>query len=227
MGLTLNPDERAEFIDVFAWSYEDMLEYEAYVVGLETTLALGVKKLRIFGDSSLIINKISKRWKVRSESLAPYQTYLETLTDQLDKVEYTYLPREENQFAYALARLASMVRISKETEKMLLTIEKRHKPTYGQALNDEFEEEVQEDEEEPWCMDILNYVTKGEYPPKKREKRALRLLASQYVLINGELHKRVPKGRALLCVGKKEAQRVMRIICEGAYGTHMNGKMLV
>ena len=31
-------------------------EYEACVVGLETALALGVKKLRIFGDCSLIIN---------------------------------------------------------------------------------------------------------------------------------------------------------------------------
>src|SRR6187397_2599242 len=105
-------------------------EYEACVVGLETALALGAKKLRIFGDSSLIINQISKRWKVRSESLAPYQTYLETLTDQLEKVEYTYLPREENQFADALARLASMVRIPTEIEQMPLTIEKRHKPAY-------------------------------------------------------------------------------------------------
>ncbi|XP_021751464.1 uncharacterized protein LOC110717134 [Chenopodium quinoa] len=105
-------------------------EYEACVVCLETALALGGKKLRIFGDSSLIINIISKRWKVGSESLAPYQTYLETLTDQLDKVEYTYLLREENQFADALARLALMVRIPKEIEQMPLTIEKRHKPTY-------------------------------------------------------------------------------------------------
>src|SRR6187397_1486985 len=59
----------------------NVAEYEACMVGLETALALGVKKLRIFRDFSLIINQISKRWKVRSESLVPYQTYLETLTD--------------------------------------------------------------------------------------------------------------------------------------------------
>ncbi|XP_021719360.1 uncharacterized protein LOC110687036 [Chenopodium quinoa] len=201
-------------------------EYEAHVVGLEIALVVGVKKLRIFGDSSLIINQISKRWKVRSESLAPYQTYLETLTNQLDKAEYAYLQREENQFAGALVRLASMVRIPKETKQMPLTTVKRHKPAYVQALEDE--EEVQEDEGEPWYIDILNYVTKGENPPNtyKREKRALGHLASQYVLIDGELHKRVPKGRALLCVGKKEAQKAMRIIHEGACRTHMNGKML-
>ena len=170
-----------------------MLLNEACVVGLETALALGVKKLRIFGDSSLIIKQISKRWKVRSESLAPYQTYLETLIDQLEKVEYTYLPREENQSADALARLASMVRIPKKIEQMPLTIEKRHKSAYIQAIEDD-EVIQEEEEEEPLYTEILNYVTKGEYPfhADKREKRALRLLASQYVLINDELHKRVP-----------------------------------
>ena len=74
-------------------------EYEACILGLETVVALGIKKLRIYGDSSLIINQISKWWKVRSESLATYQAHLETLTEQLDEVEYTYLPREENQLA--------------------------------------------------------------------------------------------------------------------------------
>ena len=52
-------------------------------------------------------------------------------------------------------------------------------------------------------------------------------MASQYVLIDNEQHKRVPKGRALLCVGKKDAQRAMRIVHEGICGTHINGKMLV
>ena len=54
-------------------------EYEACIVGLETVLVIGIKKLRIYRDSSLIINQISKKWKVRSESLAPYQAFLETL----------------------------------------------------------------------------------------------------------------------------------------------------
>ena len=52
-------------------------EYEACIMGLEAALALGVQKLRVYGDSSLIINQISGKWKVRSESLAPYQSYLE------------------------------------------------------------------------------------------------------------------------------------------------------
>src|SRR5918999_367749 len=48
-------------------------EYEACIIGLNAAVALNVQKLRVYGDSSLIINQISGKWKVRSESLAPYQ----------------------------------------------------------------------------------------------------------------------------------------------------------
>ena len=71
---------------------------------------------------------------MRSEILAPYQAYLKTLTGQLEKVDYTYLRREENQFADALARLASMVRIPRGVEQMPLTIEKMPGPAYVQTL---------------------------------------------------------------------------------------------
>ena len=88
---------------------------------------------------------------------------------------------------------------------MPLTIKRRYEPAYVHALDDE--QEPQEEDEEPWYTDILNYVTRGEYPPNtdKRARRALRLLASQYVLIRGELHKRTAMGKNLLCIVKKKA----------------------
>ena len=39
-------------------------EYEACIIGLKAAVALGVQKLRVYGDSSLIINQVSGRWKV-------------------------------------------------------------------------------------------------------------------------------------------------------------------
>ncbi|XP_021758380.1 uncharacterized protein LOC110723337 [Chenopodium quinoa] len=125
----------------------NVVEYEACILELETVVALGIKKLRIYGDSSLIINQISKRWKMRSESLATYQAHLETLIEKLDEVEYTYLPREENQFADALAKLDLMVRIPRDTIRMLLTIEQRYEPTYVHALADK--QDSQEEDKEP------------------------------------------------------------------------------
>ena len=45
--------------------------------------------------------------------MKPYQQYLEDLTNTFDKIEYTIIPRAQNQFVDALATLASMVEIPK------------------------------------------------------------------------------------------------------------------
>ena len=48
---------------------------------------------------------------MKEEHLKPYQQYLEDLTKTFDKIEYTAIPRAQNQFVDALATLASMVEI--------------------------------------------------------------------------------------------------------------------
>ena len=49
--------------------------------------------------------------EVEEKHLKPYQQYLENLTKTFNKIEYTIIPRAQNQFADALATLASMVEI--------------------------------------------------------------------------------------------------------------------
>ena len=48
---------------------------------------------------------------MKEEHLKPYQQYLEDLTKTFDKIEYTIIPRTQNQFVDALDTLASMVEI--------------------------------------------------------------------------------------------------------------------
>ena len=122
--------------------------------------------------SSLIINQISGKWKVRSESLAPYQSYIEQLSEQIEELRYTYLPREENQFADALAKLASMINIPSSMAEMPLTIETRQEAAYVHAIDN-----VEQDEDEPWFTDIQRYLQSSEYPPhfSSKNRRVLRL----------------------------------------------------
>ena len=82
------------------------------------------------------------------------------MASQIWEVEYTYLRREENQFADALARLASMVRIPNDLTHMPLVIDRRQEP----AHEEEFEvHNLTQDE--PWFTDITNYLENQEYPP--------------------------------------------------------------
>ncbi|XP_030964979.1 uncharacterized protein LOC115986274 [Quercus lobata] len=91
----------------------NMAEYEACIAEMEALRELEVKEAEVFGDSTLVIAQAQKLWKVKEEQLKPYKQYLEDLTKNFDKIEYTIIPRAQNQFADALATLASMVEIPK------------------------------------------------------------------------------------------------------------------
>ncbi|XP_074290844.1 uncharacterized protein LOC141617555 [Silene latifolia] len=99
-------------------------EYEACLIGLQAAVSLGIKRLRVNNDSSLIINQITGSWKIRSESLAPYQTRIDQVAQLFDQVIYLHLPREENQFADALTKLASLIDIPDNMIEMSLCIER-------------------------------------------------------------------------------------------------------
>ena len=89
----------------------NMAKYEACIARMEALRELGVKKAEVFGDSTLVIAQMQKLWKVKEKHLKPYQQYLEDLTTTFDKIEYTIIPRAQNQFVDVLATLASMVEI--------------------------------------------------------------------------------------------------------------------
>ena len=80
---------------------------------MEALRELRVKKAEVFGDSTLVITQAQKLCKVKKEHMKPYQQYLEDLTKTFKKIEYTIIPRIQNQFANALATLAFMVEIPK------------------------------------------------------------------------------------------------------------------
>ena len=91
----------------------NMAKYEVCIARMESLWEVGVKKAEVFEDSTSVIAQVQKLSKVKEEHLKPYQQYLEDLTKTFDKIEYTIIPRIQNQFANALVTLASMVEIPK------------------------------------------------------------------------------------------------------------------
>ena len=86
--------------------------------------------MEIFSDSNLVIRQIQGDWKTRDVKLRPYHAYLELLVGRFDDLSYTYLPRARNQFADALATLASMIDILEGVVVCPLLVETRSVPTY-------------------------------------------------------------------------------------------------
>ena len=89
----------------------NVVEYEACIIGLETALDLGVRQLEIHRDSNLVIQHTQGIWRTRDKKLKPYHAYFDLLADRFDELRYIHLPIAKNQFADALATLASVIEI--------------------------------------------------------------------------------------------------------------------
>ena len=50
-------------------------EYEAYLTGLIVALSIGVKHMRVLGDSNLVISQVKGDFALREQSLAAYRTW--------------------------------------------------------------------------------------------------------------------------------------------------------
>ncbi|RVW53449.1 Transposon Ty3-I Gag-Pol polyprotein [Vitis vinifera] len=114
----------------------NIVEYEACILGLETALELGIRQMEVFGDSNLVLRQIQGEWKTRDVKLKPYHAYLELLVGRFDDLRYTHLPRAQNQFADALATLASMIDIPVDATVRPLLIESRSAPAYCCLIDD-------------------------------------------------------------------------------------------
>ena len=50
------------------------VEYEAYLIGLATTLEMRIKHLKVISDSNLVVYQAKGSYSLKEPSLAPYRT---------------------------------------------------------------------------------------------------------------------------------------------------------
>ena len=54
-------------------------EYEAYLTGLTMALSMGVKHIRVLGDSNLMVSQVKGDFALREQSLVAYRTWAQRL----------------------------------------------------------------------------------------------------------------------------------------------------
>ncbi|XP_034689133.1 uncharacterized protein LOC117917005 [Vitis riparia] len=201
----------------------NIVEYEACIIGLEIALDLGVRQLEIHGDSNLVIQQTQGIWRTQDEKLKPYLAYMDLLVDRFDELRYIHLPRAENQFVDALATLAYVIEIPTRVTVRPLLIETRSAPAYCCLIGD-----IEDQDELPWYHDIYQFLACGTHPEASTAKarRALRQLATRFVIFGDALYRRSPDGLLFLCLDRASTDRVMREVHARVCGPHMGGHML-
>ena len=83
------------------------VEYEALVQGLKKSIDLGIKELKVFGVSDIIVRQVRNIIHCNLPHLKNYQQEVHRLIESFDAFNITSIPREKNILADSLATTAS------------------------------------------------------------------------------------------------------------------------
>jgi ribonuclease HI len=84
----------------------NVAEYRGLIAGLEKAKSLGVKHLRVLGDSELVIKQLLGEYRVRNETLKPLYARAMSLLGEFPRTEIGHNRRAANTLADSLANLA-------------------------------------------------------------------------------------------------------------------------
>ena len=98
----------------------NVAEYYALIAALDYAVTQGIRRLRVYSDSQLIVNQIKGLYKVKHPDLRPLHERAKKQAAALESFSIQYVPREQNQDADDLANAA-------------LDGTKGVKPAYGSA----------------------------------------------------------------------------------------------
>ncbi|XP_028199548.1 uncharacterized protein LOC114384068 [Glycine soja] len=108
----------------------NIIEYEAYALGIRAAIDFRVKLVKVYGDSTLVIHQLKGEWETRDHKLVPYQVYIRKLMELFDDISFHHIPRDENQMADALTTLSSMFKVSPHEDLPYIKFRCRVDPAY-------------------------------------------------------------------------------------------------
>ncbi|XP_057981317.1 uncharacterized protein LOC131166764 [Malania oleifera] len=161
----------------------NIAEYEACILGLQTALDWGVKRLTVKGDSALVIHQLTGEWETRNSKLVPYREFIQKMIEGFDSISFSHTPRENNVISDALATLAALFKVEEGVRIETIQIRVQLEPAHSMV--------IEEADGKPWFYDIKTYIQKNQYPEgaASNDRRTIRRLAMGFFLDGEVLYK--------------------------------------
>ncbi|KAK0601486.1 hypothetical protein LWI29_024751 [Acer saccharum] len=164
-------------------------EYEALIAGLKISTVLGADEVEIFSDSQVVVNQVLDEYQARDESMITYLELAKELLERFKEYRIVHVPREENEKADALAKLASAtINIWPNNISMIRLLQpsivktKEVGAVFGEGNS--------------WITPIKEYLVNDVLPSDPLEAKRLKYRATRYSVLNGELLDRPNAGGA-------------------------------
>ncbi len=84
----------------------NVAEYSGLIAGLTAAAELGARQVDVRMDSKLVVEQMSGRWRIKHPGLQPLARQAAALVRGFDAVRFSWIPRERNKHADALANAA-------------------------------------------------------------------------------------------------------------------------
>ena len=117
---------------------KNMVEYEAYLNRLATALEMGVKHLKVMGDSNLVVYQVKGIFSLKEPSLALYRAMAQKMEEKFSTFKVEYAPRNENRFADALVILGSQIMFQRDNTRVVVS---KREESIIEVLKERFLEE--------------------------------------------------------------------------------------
>ena len=176
-------------------------------------------QLEMSSDSQLVVKQIEDSYESKGEKMISYLKKVRELLKKFIRVQVKHVPRAKNSRADALEKLEIA---SQEGLGRLILVE--HLPEPSVSINNE---EVSPVMSEPSWMDpIWEYLVEGTLPRDPKEASKLRARSARFTLHRGTIYKRGFSMPILKCVGKEDANYILREVHEGICGNHIGARTL-
>ncbi|XP_008222339.1 PREDICTED: uncharacterized protein LOC103322224 [Prunus mume] len=99
--MLINPEAQATTLS-FKLNFSctnNMVDYEAFIMGMSTAREMCVEKIKIIGDSNLVLSQLQGSFAMNEATLAPYRTTTERLVNSFKQVVLEHILRVTNRYA--------------------------------------------------------------------------------------------------------------------------------
>jgi ribonuclease HI len=220
--------EQLKYVRQIFWKVSNNeTEYEALLHGLRLAISFGIKRLLVYGDSAMVINKSTTPGTAQGEH---GRLEVRKLENKFYGLKFHHVIRNNNVATDVLSKLGS-TRAQVPTE---VFVHELHTPSIPEPVPTTTDPGPSQPSQEVMMIDVdwrqpfIDYIHEQKVRSDKNEVEQLVHRAKTYVLVRDKLYRRgATSGVLMKCVPQGEGKDILEEIHKGVCGNHESSHTLV
>jgi ribonuclease HI len=214
--------EQLKYILQIFWKLSNNeAEYQALLHGLRLAASLGIKRLLVYGDSTVVIYRVNKSWDRNKQNMDAYCLEVQKLENKFYGLEFHHVVRDNNVAADVLSKLGStraQVLVGVFVHELHAPFIPEPAPPTTDPAHPATGQEVMIIDVD-WRQAFIDYLREQKVPSDKN-------LAEQHIR-RTKSYRRGASSGVLKCVPREESKGILEGIHKGVCGNHASSRTLV